>query len=650
MAVEDLEQFVLSIYDVGDQLKRWVYGRSAEAFAAGDRARDEIASIEQLKQRQADMREKLLSALGGLPASDHPLNARTTGTVACDGYRIDKVIFESRPSTYVTCSLYRPDDAQGPTPAVLFLCGHAVEGKQAPRYQHVCQRLAEQGLIVLAVDPVGQGERLSYYDPVTGTTPVRACTEEHDHVGNQCLPLGDGLARYFIHDAMRAVDYLCSLPEVDAGRIGVTGNSGGGLQTAMMMLCEPRLAAAAPGTFIMNRESYLYSGQGQDAEQVWMGMTKAGLDHEDLVLAMAPRPVLVLAAQADFFPIEGTRRTVARTARFWEMFGVANMPALAEDRIVHQYSPNLAEASAAFFAEHLLGQPLRPRPEGANGPLELGKLNATVGGQVRSDYPEARSVFEENGDRLEQVERRRAEAAEEQRREAALAWLRDRVCRGRTEPSLNPRYLPLPDTEGLTVESNLWWSQEGIFNHGFVFRDPALGDRLPLTIALWEHGTKELRDRMEWIRGECSRGRAVLVLDVTGDGVCRPHAIGPTSIWSRFGTLYKLTTDLFWLGDSLAAVRTYDVLRAMRLAEELPYCVSEGVELYASGRFALYAELAAALDDSFAAVSIEDGPHSVADWVRTRLYKAHDTVSTILPGMLEHFDLPDLRRWREQGK
>lgn len=648
MGIEQLEQFVLHIYDVKDQFKRWVYDRSKSAFEAGDRARDEIRTTVALRERQAFMREKLIESIGGLPSSDHPLHPRITGSIECDGYRIDKVIFESRPSTYVTGSLYVPDGLEQPTPAVLFVCGHADTAKQYPRYQHVCQRLVAQRLIVLAIDPVGQGERLSYWETDSGKPRIGPGTQEHDYAGSQCLPLGDGLARYFLHDAMRAVDYLCSLPEVDSRRIGVTGNSGGGLQTSMLMLCEPRIAAAAPGTFIMNRETYMYAGQAQDAEQVWRGMTMLGFDHEDLVLAMAPRPVLVLAATSDFFPIEGTRRTVARTRRFWEMFGVESMPGLAEDRSVHQYSPPLAEAAAAFFARHLLGRD-EPQPEVPTLLFEQDELNCTASGQVRGDFPDARSVYEENVDRLAAIERGHAAMSDDERKQLALAWLKDRVCGERSAPELNPRHLTLPETEGLAVESYIWWSQEGIFNHGFVFRDPSLStlaSGLPVSIGLWEGGTNRLKDELAWIRQTCAQGRLALVLDVTAEGVCTPHPINSQPMRGRFGTIHKLTTDLYWLGDSLAAVRAYDIMRAIDMAKLIPGARSERVALYAVGRYGLYAELAAALDERIDDLTVFDGAESVASWVRTRNYEPFDAVGVVLPDMLRYFDLPDLRRWR----
>ena len=109
---------------------------------------------------------------------------------------------------------------------------------------------------------------------------------------------------------MRGFDYLCTRPEVDPKKIGITGNSGGGTQSSMAMLWDRRYAAAAPATFIMTREEYLYVGGGQDSEQIWPGFTSNGYDHDDILFAMAPKPVLVLAVDYDFFPIEDRKSVV----------------------------------------------------------------------------------------------------------------------------------------------------------------------------------------------------------------------------------------------------------------------------------------------------------------------------------------------------
>ena len=139
MALRDLEQFSPGhwFYDVGDQLKQHIYRRSTQAFAEGDARRDALQSAEQVIAHQWTIQETLLRGMGGLPPLDTPLNPLITGTVQGEGFRVEKVIFQSRPRHYVTANLYLPDDVAPNTPAILFLCGHHGRAKHEPEYQSV---------------------------------------------------------------------------------------------------------------------------------------------------------------------------------------------------------------------------------------------------------------------------------------------------------------------------------------------------------------------------------------------------------------------------------------------------------------------------------------------------------------------------------
>ena len=341
------------------------------------------------------MRQKFIESMGGLPSSDSPLRPQMVGTIQRDGYRIQKIIFESRPNVFVTSNLYVPNGITSPRGAVLFLCGHLEQAKCADEYQIVCQYLTRAGLVVFSMDPVGQGERHSYYERSSNQSTVRWGTGRHDYAGNQCWPLGDGIARYFTHDAMRAIDYLCTRPEVDPSKIGVTGNSGGGTQTCLLMICDPRIAAAVPVTFMMNRQTYMYANQAQDAEQIWPGMTAMGFDHEDILMLMAPRPVLVQAVTYDFFPIEGARKTVGRSKRFWEMYGKGESIEWLETETGHHYAKSMAKKTAEFFSRRLLDAMISPSDE-AIEPLQQSLLWCTQTGQVRGEIAGSRAVYEEN--------------------------------------------------------------------------------------------------------------------------------------------------------------------------------------------------------------------------------------------------------------
>ena len=649
MTLTELEKITASSYShsMRDQLRELVYARSEAAFAAGDMARDAVVTVAALMRRQRRARAVFLAVMGGLPPRNTPLNAREVGTLHEKGFRIEKVIFESRPGTPVTANLYVPDGVTSPRGAVLFLCGHHEQAKHAGEYQVVCRHLVKAGLVVLAQDPVGQGERFSYYEKALKKATVGCCCPEHDHAGAQCLPLGDGIARYFLHDAMRGVDYLRTRPEVDPSRIGVTGNSGGGTQTSMMMLADPRIAAAAPGTFIMNRRTYQQTGGAQDAEQIWRGFSKAGFDHEDILLGMCPKPVCVLAVTSDFFPIEGTRETVQRCRRLWKLAGRTADLKLVEDVSMHAYTPVLARAAARFFSRHLLGKAVAVDSAGIAS-LDPRRLWCTRSGQVRGEIRGARAVWEENRDRLAKLEAARAALPEARRRRLALAWLNAKVRGGRGKVPLNLRVSPKVGTAGkLTADLGYWWSQKGVFNEGLLFRD-SKGRKgpLPVTLALWEGGTTALQRHASWLRKTCGTGRAVLVLNLSGMGGIEPNPLNAIPVRAPYGAIHKLNDDLIWLDDSLCALRTWDVLRALEVVGEWPGLDASDVAVVARGREGLYAELAAALEPRLARLEAREGLESFGAWVRARHYEAQGSRAWVLSEVLKYADLPDFRRWR----
>ncbi|WP_414660328.1 alpha/beta hydrolase family protein [Horticoccus sp. 23ND18S-11] len=641
--LHELDRYAPNVMHPGSQLRDHIYERSRRFFAAGDAARDALTTPEAVRARQELIRLTVVASLGGLPSLTTPLNARVTGTVEGDGFRIEKIIFESRPRHYVTANLYVPNARPSSrTGAVLFLSGHHNAAKQVAEYQLVCQVLARAGLVVLSQDPVGQGERLSYVDPKTGANPVGIGTREHDYAGTPPRLLGDTLARVMLHDAMRGIDYLISRPEVDPARIGVTGNSGGGTQTSLLMLADPRVAAAAPGTFIMNRDSYQRTGQPQDAEQIWPGFTAAGFDHEDILLALAPKPVSVLAVTSDFFPIEGTRRTVARSRRIWELFDRSAALEHHQDDSTHAYTLTLARAAARFFARHLLGsdvdlagfEPKAFPPE---------QLQCTKSGQVRIDFPDAESVPELTAAHLQMAEAARAALAPAVRREQARTWLRAEVMRQREDIPLYPRRLDRGRKVGpYVVDAALWNSQPNLFNAGLLIRLQARGTApQPVTLALWDQGTAAISRHAEWIAAECAQGRAVFVLCLSGMGPLQPDAIGQRGLHESFGTWHKLADDLDWMGDSLVALRTYEMLRAVDVLAEWPDLRRDDLRVVAEGRVGVHARLAAALDPRLSRCEWNDG-FRYADFVRSRTYEAKDLRPYLLPGVLRHFDLDDL--------
>ena len=133
------------------------------------------------------------------------------------------------------------------------------------------------------------------------------------------------MARYFIWDAKRALDYLASRPEVDPARLGAVGCSGGGALTTFIGALDPRVKAVAPACYI-NSYRLLFAGPDPDSEMSWPNFLASGLDMADYVELSAPTPWLILATEGDYFTPAGARLVYDEARRWFGLYG-------AEDKL-----------------------------------------------------------------------------------------------------------------------------------------------------------------------------------------------------------------------------------------------------------------------------------------------------------------------------
>ena len=639
------------LYDLKDQFKDYVYDLSKRAFAKGDSDRDAVKDKATLEKRQEYVRQAFISAIGGLPECSKDLSAKITDTLYFEGYRVEKIIYQPRDRVYVSANMYIPNDISGKTGAVIFVCGHLPNAKHDPEYQIVCQYLVRAGLVVFAQDPIGQGERFSYIDKESGDASVNPCVEEHDYAGFQCSALGKGIARYFVHDTMRAIDYLTTRPEVDPEKIGITGNSGGGTQSSLMMLGDRRLAAAAPGTFIMNREYYMKTGQAQDREQIWDKFSALGIDHEDIILSMAPKPVLILGVVHDFFPIEATEKTYMRCRRIWEMCEKGENLQRFYDDCDHHYTRKMAKKAAGFFAKHLLDRTIDQESfdDRLVEACDPKTLYCTPTGQVMTSFSDARVVYDLNIAELEALlskRNREDDAQRKARKQETAKFLRERVYKNRRPPigHFQKRWLGEMAVGDLCAQGYLWMSQEDIINGAMIFKNSQNAEKkLPLTLALWQGGTYKLSEHADFIESACDKNRAVAVFDITGNGIASQRTLSPhhSDPYANYSVMYKLNDDLLWLDDSTAALRVYDILRFLDIAE----IDTEEIEIYTHGRYSVYADIAKFLDGRIKKVTSDEPMTSYADFIKNKFYDTRDIASVILPGLLDYADLDELRAW-----
>jgi len=347
---------------------------------------DKLQSKEDWISRQEDVREKLLKIIGPFPERS-PLNINVSGTINREGYRVEKLIYESMPGYYVTAALFIPDALKGRAPAILNPIGHSTMSFRRDIYQHTIINLVKKGFIVLSYDQVGQGERLQYYEETAGKSRFGS-TQEHSYPGAQCFISGYSPAKYFIWDGIRGIDVLLSRDEVDPDRIGLTGLSGGGTSTAFIGAIDDRILAAAPECFITSFNYLLKSRGPQDAEQNLYQFLYQGLDHADLIEVRAPKPTLISSTTRDFFSIQGARETFHEAGKAYAAMGKEDNLQMTEEDYVHGFTRKNREAIYAFFQTYLDNpgetgdQDVEPIPLEELWVTETGQLATSLGGET----------------------------------------------------------------------------------------------------------------------------------------------------------------------------------------------------------------------------------------------------------------------------
>lgn len=290
-------------------------------------------SLEAWHDRADRLREHLQVTLGLWPEWPRtPLNAQVYGKLERDGYTIEKVVLETMPGLYLAGNLYRPAKAEGPCPALLSPHGHYAVGRMDPDVQNRCIRWAKLGAVVFLYDMVGYNDSKPF---------------GHEFLNPRLARWGLSLATLQTWNSIRALDWLTTLPDVDATRIGCTGESGGGTQTFLLAALDERVRVTAP--VVMVSESF----QGGCVCENAAGL-RWGTDNVATAALAAPRPMILVGATGDW-----TARTLTHIApalrRVYELFGVPdNLHAEVFD-FPHNYNQTSRNAVYRFLGPRLLG-------------------------------------------------------------------------------------------------------------------------------------------------------------------------------------------------------------------------------------------------------------------------------------------------------
>ena len=599
--------------------------------------RSHISTVEDVLSRQEYVRSTFVDLIGGLPERT-PLNARCMGSLARDGYRVEKVVFESRPQFFVTANLYLPD-REDAGPAVVVPCGHAVEGKAAEPYQRLAQGLVRNGFVVLVYDPIGQGERSQYWDEVKRASRVGMSVPEHEYAGTQALLVGRNFAAWRIWDGLRAIDYLCGRDEVDVARIGCTGCSGGGTLTTYLFALDERIAAAMPVCYVTSREAWLATGMIADAEQVQDGIIVKGIGHADLCLAGAPRALRIGAARGDYFPLDGTHRTYDEVKRIYSILGAPDRCDLAEVDGGHGYSQPLREAAYQWLNQWL-GNPTADAAEPDTAPEPPEELWCTPGGHVGSLG--SRTVFGFTRDEAlalpppAPVLEGRGDA--EQWQDDVRTRLRDLLhCPASSGAPITDQYGAFFRGK-CGIERLAFQSQGGITIPGLLFVPDTEG-QWPGILYVHEGGKEAEAGPLGTAQMLASEGNVVLAIDFRGVGETASHdnISGGHPLMGVDGYHFY---QYGMLGHSLVGRRVHDVLRALAVLIERPEVYVDQVSVVGQGMGGLLALFAAALDGRVATAVCTQSLMSYRA-LATHEYRAVHP-SWFVRGILPLCDLPEI--------
>lgn len=326
--------------DGGRQFSAFIQAQGAALLAKQPRP----DSLEAWKAAREEARQKLKQAWGGFPEEPCPLEPRKLGEFQRDGYRVERIVFQTRPGIWMTANAYVPDQL-GRLPAVLCVHGHWRGAKQDPVVQSRCIGLARHGFFVLVVDAFGAGERAvgkalgEYHGEMTGAT---------------LLPVGLPLSGLQVYENMRAVDYLLTRPEVDGERIGITGASGGGNQSEYAGAMDDRFRAVVPVCSVGTSETSLQVASCMC--EIVPG--KLRFTQEWGVLAMtAPRGLLVINATDDAiqFSVDEAKKSLAIAGPAFALAGVEGNVRQAVFKSPHDYNREMRETMYGWMTRHLKG-------------------------------------------------------------------------------------------------------------------------------------------------------------------------------------------------------------------------------------------------------------------------------------------------------
>jgi cephalosporin-C deacetylase-like acetyl esterase len=578
------------------------------------------ATLAAWRQRRDELRVALADALGQFPTDPCPLEPRVLGTLKRDGYRVEKVVFQTRPGVLMTANAYVPD-GPGKHAAILCVHGHWRGAKQDPVVQSRCIGAVKLGFFVLVVDAFGAGERGigkalgEYHGAMTGAT---------------LLPIGMPLAGLQVYENTRAVDYLRTRSEVDGQRIGITGASGGGNQSMHAGAWDERLKAVVPVCSVGNYQAYL--GTGCCMCEIVPGALRFAEEWGVLGLT-APRGLLVINATRDAhqFSVGEANKSFALTEPVFRLHDRGDHLRHTIFESGHAYSRPMREAMYGWMKRELAG-------EGDGAPItepeitteDPETLRCFPGDSRPDDWITIPRFAAEQGRELQGARRAAKDAGDWQRtRSAQRKALVETVFGGfPPAPPDPPRVETVTDAPARLIQ---FQPERGLNLTARV--EAGKSTASPLAILLDLEGARKAA--ASGLAEEVRRaGWAMATLDLRATGAL----VGPHDQGAKVADHNSAQWGM-WLGRPLLGQWALDVQRLLDAIERVDHGLPAQVLVVGEGPAGLVALAAAGVDRRITRVA---AVHTLASFLTDVPYEGQ-RLGVMAPGIVRHVgDVADL--------
>src|ERR1035437_9960121 len=312
----------------------------------------DIRSLEDWQARRGEDRRQLQEMLGLWPMPERTdLKPVITGKLEQEEFTVEKLHFQAMPRLYVPGNLYLPKKLERPAPAILYVCGHSrvmtngVSCGNKTAYQRHGAWFARNGYVCLVIDTVQWGEILGHH---------WVTYSEGQWWWNSRGYTPAGVEAWF---GIRALDYLCSRPEVDKARIGTTGRSGGGGYTWSVAALDERVKVAAPIAGMTDLRNQVVDGSIEGHCDCMFFLNTYRWDFPQVAALIAPRPLLIGNSDKDpLFPLDGVVRLYNQTRRIYQLYGKTNQLGLLVTEGPHADTQDLQLPVFRWFNRFLKGQ------------------------------------------------------------------------------------------------------------------------------------------------------------------------------------------------------------------------------------------------------------------------------------------------------